>query len=539
MTAVTHGVDPGVLRALLAAGRNPALADPVLAEPVLAEADIVDLHRLKGGYSREMWSFDAVTRDGATHPLILCADSAVGVVGAGGQTLGRPAEAALLHTLHTAGLPVPDAVASGDGATGGPGGELGRPYLVMERCSGTAAIGPLHRDPWYVQHRAELADWFAATLAAIHAADVPADILGARPDPARVAGVELARWSGELRATPRAHTGVLDRALGWLAANPPPPPVRVTLLHGDYRTGNILHGHGDGGPDGLRTVLDWEMAHVGDPLEDLAWAQLVCWRVGTDRVGGLVDLARWPDLYGAAAGWAPDLAALRWWEVLGSVKMACLVWRAAEAVTVPAERALLERLFADLGTELDRRLLPPDRRPTAPRPTGPAPTDAVQAHGAQTDAAQTDAVGANAAQAADTVRADTARADMAQTGAVPAGGAQGGRSTAMTDGGRRADVGPATESFEVRGVRNGSIVTVVWDRGVLDGDPPTIDLVEVEADLVAESRRDPLQRRRDGGAGGGAAAVAVNDPESAFALVVRTLDRVVQVTTPARPRPSR
>ncbi|WP_235947320.1 hypothetical protein [Candidatus Frankia alpina] len=57
---------------------------------------------------------------------------------------------------------------------------------------------------------------------------------------------------------------------------------------------------------------------------------------------------------------------------------------------------------------------------------------------------------------------------------------------------------------------------------MLDGDPPTIDLVEVEADLVAESRRDPLQRRRDGGGGGGAAAVAVNDPESAFALVVRT-----------------
>ncbi|MCM3923629.1 hypothetical protein ND748_18405, partial [Frankia sp. AiPs1] len=66
----------------------------------------------------------------------------------------------------------------------------------------------------------------------------------------------------------------------------------------------------------------------------------------------------------------------------------------------------------------------------------------------------------------------------------------------MTDGGQRAEVGPGTESFEVRGVRNGSIVTVVWDRGVLDGDPPTLDLVEVEADLVAESRRDPLQLRR-------------------------------------------
>ncbi|CAJ61739.1 hypothetical protein FRAAL3095 [Frankia alni ACN14a] len=99
-------------------------------------------------------------------------------------------------------------------------------------------------------------------------------------------------------------------------------------------------------------------------------------------------------------------------------------------------------------------------------------------------------------------------------------------------------MGPDTESFEVRGVRNGSIVTVVWDRGLLDGDPPTVDLVEVEADLLAESRRDPLQRRRDGDATTTATAATVGDPESALALVVRTLDRVVQVTTPARPRPS-
>ncbi|EIV91554.1 hypothetical protein [Frankia sp. QA3] len=110
----------------------------------------------------------------------------------------------------------------------------------------------------------------------------------------------------------------------------------------------------------------------------------------------------------------------------------------------------------------------------------------------------------------------------------------------MTDGGRGADVGPGTESFEVRGVRNGSIVTVVWDRGRFDGDPPTIDLVEVEADLVAVSLRDPFQLRVDGvgGAGGAAVAPTVHDPESALALVIRTLDRVVQVTTPARPRPS-
>jgi aminoglycoside phosphotransferase (APT) family kinase protein len=104
-------------------------------------------------------------------------------------------------------------------------------------------------------------------------------------------------------------------------------------------------------------VLDWELAHVGDPLEDVAYAQLVCWRVGTDRVGGLVDLDRWPGLYGEAAGVPVDPASLRWWEVLGSVKMACLTSRAAGTASSGAEQALLERLFADIGRELDERLL--------------------------------------------------------------------------------------------------------------------------------------------------------------------------------------
>jgi hypothetical protein len=88
-------------------------------------------------------------------------------------------------------------------------------------------------------------------------------------------------------------------------------------------------------------------------------------------------------------------------------------------------------------------------------------------------------------------------------------------------------VGPDTVSFEIRGIRNGSIVTIGWDRGTLTGDPPTIDLIEVEADLVAVSRRDPLQRRRTGTAD---VPATLADPESALALMVRTLDRVIRVS---------
>jgi aminoglycoside phosphotransferase (APT) family kinase protein len=227
----------------------------------------------------------------------------------------------------------------------------------MDRVPGTAAIGPFHRDPWYVEHRAVVGAQLAEMLAAIHAVDVPDGIFAAAPEPAMAAPREAARWRQELDATPDACSPPVARALRWLEQHQPKPPARVTIVHGDYRTGNIVHGHEDRGVDGLRAVLDWELAHVGDPLEDVAYAQLVCWRVGTDRVGGLVDLDRWPGLYGEAAGVPVDPASLRWWEVLGSVKMACLTSRAAGTAPSGDEQELLERLFADIGRELDERLL--------------------------------------------------------------------------------------------------------------------------------------------------------------------------------------
>jgi aminoglycoside phosphotransferase (APT) family kinase protein len=326
---------------------------PEILRPHLGAVEATGITRLKGGYSREMWSFDA--RDGAGRdlPLILCADSPAGVVDADTQALDRVREAALLATLHGQGLPVPNAVTAA-----GPSGPLGRAFLVMDRRPGTAAIGAFRRDPSYLDHRATLAAELAGILAAIHRADVDTDVLGPRPRPAEVGPLEVARWSDQLRAMPDARSPALDRALDWLVRERPRPPDRVVLVHGDYRIGNILHGPDGAGVPGLRTVLDWEMAHFGDALEDVAWAQLVCWRFGTGRVGGLVPPSHWADLYGRAAGTDLDRRSLRFWEVLGTVKMACVLWRAAAAASEPAERGLLRQLFADLSTELDDHLLP-------------------------------------------------------------------------------------------------------------------------------------------------------------------------------------
>jgi aminoglycoside phosphotransferase (APT) family kinase protein len=321
--------------------------------PGMGPVDVVGLSRLKGGYSREMWSFDAITPAG-TVPLILCANSAVGVVGDDPTLLGRVREAALLRHLHRAGLPVPDALVSGDADS-----VLGRPFFVMQRHPGTAAVGAFRRDEWYLAHVDDLAGQLATMLAGVHSIDVPATILGPCPAPADVAPAAVERWATELDATPDARSEPIDRAIGWLSDNLPLPPERVTAVHGDFRIGNVLHGRGGERPDGLWTILDWEMAHQGDPLEDVAWAQLVCWRVGTGRVGGLVPLDRWCALYAEAAGRVVDAAALRFWEVLGTIKMTCLIRRAAQVVDDERERALLRQLSAELLGELDHRLLVP------------------------------------------------------------------------------------------------------------------------------------------------------------------------------------
>jgi aminoglycoside phosphotransferase (APT) family kinase protein len=328
-----------------------ASALEAILEPTLGRVEICDLHRLKGGYSREMWSFDAVGGVGR-RPFILCTDTSAGVVGHGPQALDRVQEAALLHSLYAEGLRVPNAL-----ATGGADSVLGRAFLVMDRLPGTTAIGPFHRDPWYVEHRAQLARQLAEMLATIHRANIKEEILGSRPDARWVARREIAQWTAELHRTPRALTPPLTRAVRWLELHVPVPPAAVTLVHGDYRTGNILHDRGSSEGPQLLSVVDWEMAHLGDPLEDVAWTQLVCWRVGTGRVGGLAELDEWAQLYAEASGRPVDPDALRFWEVLGSVKMASLLHRAAEAVDDPRERSLLENLFNELVDELDRRLL--------------------------------------------------------------------------------------------------------------------------------------------------------------------------------------
>ena len=110
---------------------------------------------------------------------------------------------------------------------------------------------------------------------------------------------------------------VVRAAIRRLRANPPPPAQKIAIVHGDYRSGNVMHD----GRGGMLAMFDWEMAHLGDPLEDLGWALDPIWdHFEPGRVCGMTDrdsaLAAWK----RTSGLAVDPVAMRWWSLFNSVK---------------------------------------------------------------------------------------------------------------------------------------------------------------------------------------------------------------------------
>jgi aminoglycoside phosphotransferase (APT) family kinase protein len=92
------------------------------------------------------------------------------------------------------------------------------------------------------------------------------------------------------------------------------------LVHGDYRIGNVLFG-----PEGVRVVLDWEQAHVGDPMEDLGWMCVRAWRFGSARpVGGIGERDEFFRAYERGGGETVDSEVVRFWEALGDLKWAVI-----------------------------------------------------------------------------------------------------------------------------------------------------------------------------------------------------------------------
>src|SRR5581483_2447564 len=224
--------------------------DQLLARLQLGRLNETSLKRLTGGAHQETWAFEAADDTGAT-PLILrrLSDGSL----PGKDTVTPECEANLISRAGECGVPTASVRHILE-----PGDELGRGF-ISARIEGEALPRRILQDAAFAGLRPRLAYQCGAILARIHA--VP---LGKLPKlRVRFAAEQL----GELYEDYRSFGGsspVYELAFRWLRAHLPENPSAPRLLHGDFRNGNLMIG-----PEGVRAVLDWELAHIGDPAQDL------------------------------------------------------------------------------------------------------------------------------------------------------------------------------------------------------------------------------------------------------------------------------
>jgi aminoglycoside phosphotransferase (APT) family kinase protein len=298
----------------------------------------VAVARLSAGATQEIWRFHMV-KDGAEVPLIL-RRAPGGGFRVTATAVGLETEARLIEAAAAVGVPVPPVPWVLEPEDG-----LGHGF-VMGFVEGETLGGRIARGEALAETRKTLARQCGEILARIHTID-PA----AFPDLRRSAPREYLEQYLEIYRGTAWPRPVFEIAFRWLADRCPPPPEHPRLVHGDFRNGNLMVG-----PGGVRAVLDWEIAHVADPMEDLGWICVGSWRFGVDAlpVGGFglrEDL--WAG-YEAAGGPPVRREHALWWEMFGSLRWGVMCSGMANAfrtVDPNVERAVIARRASE--TEMD------------------------------------------------------------------------------------------------------------------------------------------------------------------------------------------
>jgi aminoglycoside phosphotransferase (APT) family kinase protein len=303
--------------------------------------------KLSGGASQETWRFDIVHPAGNVGAILRRAPPGYGVSPLPSRAPGLENEALLMQLAYDAGVPSPRVLHVLTPEEG-----LGRGFIMI-RVEGETIARKILRDEEFAKARPMLARQLGGIAASIHG------LPEAKLPKLRVNSttIEIAELTREYRSTnwPRP---VFELALRWLSDHDPGPARETTLVHGDFRHGNLIIG-----PDGVRAVLDWEIAHMGDPMEDLGWICTNSWRFGEidQPVGGFGSRE---DLFAGyeAAGRKVYPERVMFWEVMGSLRWGIMCGRMMQrfrnAPDHPMEQAVIGRRPSETEIDLLRLLAP-------------------------------------------------------------------------------------------------------------------------------------------------------------------------------------
>ena len=341
MTAA--GINSGPVRAPLEAtsfgGLGPWLAGEVGAERVA----VVGASLLAGGAVQQNWRLDVDVTGGrraGRHAWVLRTDAAASL----DVSLDRMSEFRCIEAAHSAGVRVAEPIAaSKDPAL------IGRPFAIQALVAGTAQGRRIVRDPALPEFGDSLAREIGRELALIHSVKPTAGVLSFLPVPMAIPSRrEVAQMRRSLDGASEARPA-LEYILAWLETNAPEPAL-ITLVHGDFRTGNYMVDEGR-----LTAVLDWEFCHWGDPREDLGWFIARCWRFGNDDkiAGGIAKLASLLEGYNAVAEIKVTASELAYFEVLAAARWAAISLLQGDRFIKGGERSLELALTGLMPPEME------------------------------------------------------------------------------------------------------------------------------------------------------------------------------------------
>ena len=321
-----------------------------LAHAVPRFESLRSVTRLSGGASQETYRLEVECADGDRRLALRRA--AGGIEATEGFGPGLATEALLFAVAQRAGVPEPEilhVLTEADGL--GPG-------FLMEWLEGETVGSRILRSDALATIRPALARQCGEVLARIHGIDIEAEGLAEKLET-----VSPRDFVEEVWASYRSFETALpmiDYTARWLLDHLP-ESSEVRLVHNDFRNGNIMVS-----PEGIVAVLDWELAHLGDPVRDLGWICTNSWRFGRQElpVGGFGHVEDLLDGYESVSGRRIDLDHLRFWEVFGSfwwavmsLKMA-IAWR--ERIDRSVERPAVARRSSECQLDCVNLIIPGD-----------------------------------------------------------------------------------------------------------------------------------------------------------------------------------
>ncbi len=234
---------------------------------------------------------------------------------------------------------------------------LDTPFMVMEEITDCEAFHYLFLNPPYDAVREKIGEKFCEILGAIQLKDPSGfnlDSEGNIPAQNECWKRELDYWEADANKNALEPYPLFRAAIRWLRRNPPQPAQKVVIVHGDMRAGNFLFNE-----DGeIKALLDWEMAHLGDPLEDLAYALNKLWSWDEpDKMGLMIPRDKGIRIWEQATGFKADPDSLFWWEVFTSVKSTA-IWISMNKTYAIGENTDPIICFGGLwARDLQRRIL--------------------------------------------------------------------------------------------------------------------------------------------------------------------------------------